>query len=111
MGEHLPCKQGVKSSILFISITLHHEGFFHQRSMTFDVYLDNQIVKDISGQIEKSTRRMPWHMAPTKDGQAPIAAGSPKDIDPWVSEWRNPAGEEPVILPPIHNGRRGYPAN
>ena len=29
--------------------------------------LDNQIVKDISGQIEKSTRRMPWHMGPKKD--------------------------------------------
>ena len=29
--------------------------------------LDNSIVIDISGQIEKSTRRMPWHMTPMKD--------------------------------------------
>ena len=31
--------------------------------------LDNRIVIDISGQIEKSTRRMPWHMTPKKDAR------------------------------------------
>ena len=28
-------------------------------------------------------------------------------LDPWISEWGNPAGQTPVIHAPIHNAWRG----
>ncbi len=42
MGEHLPCKQGVKSSNLSVSIGRRNESF------RFRLYLENFIQKKIS---------------------------------------------------------------
>ena len=58
MGEHLPCKQGVRSSNLLIStidLTKGHKN------------IENRITVYISGQETKGARRMPWHQEATKD--------------------------------------------
>ena len=58
LGEHLPCKQGVRSSNLLISTNDLTKGQKH---------IENRITVYISGQETKGARRMPWHQEATKD--------------------------------------------
>ena len=51
LGEHLPCKQGVESSNLLVSI----DGLFCRQLFIYETYLENRILKiqkeeDISSQ-------------------------------------------------------------
>ena len=45
MGEHLPCKQGVKSSNLSISIARELDEYKRKRSMSLVVGMSMQLVK------------------------------------------------------------------
>ena len=45
LGEHLPCKQGVKSSNLSISIARELDEYKRKRSMSLVVGMSMQLVK------------------------------------------------------------------
>ena len=64
LGEHLPCKQGVRSSNLLISTNDLTEIFDFVVSQ---MNIENRITVYISGQETKGARRMPWHQEATKD--------------------------------------------
>ena len=64
MGEHLPCKQGVRSSTLLISTNDLTEIFDF---VVGQMNIENRITVYISGQETKGARRMPWHQEATKD--------------------------------------------
>ena len=93
MGEHLPCKQGVRSSNLLIS-TIDLTAIFDcvvgqvpfcfkysicqktandlTKVRTNDLikgqkHIENRITVYISGQETKGARRMPWHQEAKKD--------------------------------------------
>ena len=55
LGEHLPCKQGVKSSNLSISIRVHDvctsRTSFFRSCRHADTYLENRILKQIYSSI------------------------------------------------------------
>ena len=85
MGEHLPCKQGVRSSNLLIStidLTEIYDFVVSQVSRSFrfvichqaandltkgQKHIENRITVYISGQETKGARRMPWHQEAKKD--------------------------------------------
>ena len=85
LGEHLPCKQGVRSSNLLIStidLTAIFDCVVSQVSPRFKSLIcqqatidltkghkniENRITVYISGQETKGARRMPWHQEATKD--------------------------------------------
>ena len=92
LGEHLPCKQGVRSSNLLIStndLTAIFDCVVGQVPFCFkssicqqaanDLFkvnhdltkghmnIENRITVYISGQETKGARRMPWHQEATKD--------------------------------------------
>ena len=92
MGEHLPCKQGVRSSNLLIStidlteiydFVVSQVPFCFKSSIcqktTIDLkkvnhdlnkgqkHIENRITVYISGQETKGARRMPWHQEAKKD--------------------------------------------
>ena len=91
LGEHLPCKQGVRSSNLLIStndLTAIFDCVVSQVSRRFksvicqqatndlteisdfvvgQMNIENRITVYISGQETKGARRMPWHQEATKD--------------------------------------------
>ena len=92
MGEHLPCKQGVRSSNLLIStndLTAIFDCVVGQVSRRFKslicqqatidltkvnhdltkvrMNIENRITVYISGQETKGARRMPWHQEAKKD--------------------------------------------
>ena len=92
MGEHLPCKQGVRSSNLLIStidlteisdcvvgqVPFCFKSSICQKTANdlFKVnhdltkghkHIENRITVYISGQETKGARRMPWHQEATKD--------------------------------------------
>ena len=64
LGEHLPCKQGVRSSNLLISTNDLTEIFDF---VVGQMNIENRITVYISGQETKGARRMPWHQEATKD--------------------------------------------
>ena len=64
MGEHLPCKQGVRSSNLLISTNDLTEIYDF---VVGQMNIENRITVYISGQETKGARRMPWHQEATKD--------------------------------------------
>ena len=64
MGEHLPCKQGVRSSNLLISTIDLTEIYDF---VVGHKHIENRITVYISGQETKGARRMPWHQEATKD--------------------------------------------
>ena len=64
LGEHLPCKQGVRSSNLLIStndLTAIIDCFVGDKN------IENRITVYISSQETKGARRMPWHQEAKKD--------------------------------------------
>ena len=93
MGEHLPCKQGVRSSNLLIStidLTEIYDFVVSQVPFCFKSMIcqktandltkvrtndltkghkniENRITVYISGQETKGARRMPWHQEAKKD--------------------------------------------
>ena len=85
MGEHLPCKQGVRSSNLLIStndLTEISDFVVGQVPFCFKslicqktandltkviMNIENRITVYISGQETKGARRMPWHQEAKKD--------------------------------------------
>ena len=92
LGEHLPCKQGVRSSNLLIStndLTAIFDCVVGQVPFCFkssicqktaidffkvnhdlikgQKHIENRITVYISGQETKGARRMPWHQEATKD--------------------------------------------
>ena len=93
MGEHLPCKQGVRSSNLLIStndltaifdcvvgqVPFCFKSLICQKTAndltkvrTNDLtkgqkHIENRITVYISGQETKGARRMPWHQEAKKD--------------------------------------------
>ena len=85
LGEHLPCKQGVRSSNLLIStidLTEIYDFVVSQVSRRFkslicqqatidltkgQKHIENRITVYISGQETKGARRMPWHQEAKKD--------------------------------------------
>ena len=85
LGEHLPCKQGVRSSNLLIStidLTEIYDFVVSQVPFCFKSlicqktandltkghkHIENRITVYISGQETKGARRMPWHQEATKD--------------------------------------------
>ena len=68
MGEHLPCKQGVKSSNLSISISIKMI-----KSFLCSMYLENHILKE--EKIESSKKKISRH---------------PRDIPKGISKRRKP---------------------
>ncbi len=64
LGEHLPCKQGVRSSNLLISTNDLTEIFDF---VVGQMNIENRITVYISGQETKGARRMPWHQEAKKD--------------------------------------------
>ena len=64
LGEHLPCKQGVRSSNLLISTNDLTEIYDF---VVGQMNIENRITVYISGQETKGARRMPWHQEATKD--------------------------------------------
>ena len=136
MGEHLPCKQGVKSSNLSVSIE------YKATSSTQTAYLENFIQrmilrKDFQKKSDiRETNREPYgnhtviikkrynaiyRRSSKKEHRADALAlraeerrdklrkamGRSKYPLMWISEWGNPAGQTPVIHAPIHNAWRG----
>ena len=93
LGEHLPCKQGVRSSNLLIStnnLTAIFDCVVGQVPFCFKslicqktaidltkvikvdkridiMHIENRITVYISGQETKGARRMPWHQEAKKD--------------------------------------------
>ena len=62
LGEHLPCKQGVKSSNLSISIARELDEYERKRSMSLVVAVSMQLVKTSVGEVwtYKSTNQKTW---------------------------------------------------
>ena len=85
LGEHLPCTQGDRSSILLIStndLTAIFDCVVGQVPFCFkssicqktandltkgQKHIENRITVYISGQETKGARRMPWHQEAKKD--------------------------------------------
>ena len=66
MGEHLPCKQGVRSSNLLISTKPKKSAKNLENYIDIEKKQTNK--KQTIGQDNKGIRRMPWHQESKKDG-------------------------------------------